>query len=365
MPSHRDVGRVVMDVAFFAASQVALYYALRYVLSSLSDTQPSKKKEKGESLLSQSGLSKEQLAALDLDEYESAIASEIIPPTSIDTTFESIGGLDEIISSLRETVIYPLTYPELFAAGGSLLAAPRGVLLYGHPGCGKTMLAKALAKESGATFINLPLSSLTSKWFGESNKLVAGLFSLARKLQPSIIFIDEIDSLFRERSQADHEVTGMLKAEFMTLWDGLTSGTDRILVLGATNRPNDIDPAILRRMPKRFAIRLPNLEQRIKILNLMLAHTKLAPGFSIDDLARRTDGLSGSDLKETCRNAAMVPVREFMREQGGSGLEAAKRDGFKIRPLEISDFAVHDSHAYAHVDPSKKVPTPAFVEALD
>lgn len=176
-------------MAFFAASQVALYYALRYVLSSLADSPGAskKQKEKGESLLSQTGLSKEQLAALELDEYEATIAGEIIPPNAIDTTFESIGGLDEIISSLRETVIYPLTYPELFAAGGSLLSAPRGVLLYGHPGCGKTMLAKALAKESGATFINLPLSSLTSKWFGESNKLVNGLFSLARKVQPSIV----------------------------------------------------------------------------------------------------------------------------------------------------------------------------------
>lgn len=95
-----------------------------------------------------------------MDEYESAIAGEIIPPSSIDVTFESIGGLDEIIASLRETVIYPLTYPELFASANGLLAAPKGVLLYGHPGCGKTMLAKALAKESGATFINLPLSSL-------------------------------------------------------------------------------------------------------------------------------------------------------------------------------------------------------------
>jgi ATP-dependent 26S proteasome regulatory subunit len=176
-------------VAFFAASQVALYYALRYVLSSLAEPggATKKAKAKGESLLSQTGLSKEQLAALDLDEYETSIAAEIIPPNALETTFESIGGLDEIISSLRETVIYPLTFPELFASGGGLLSAPRGVLLYGHPGCGKTMLAKALAKESGATFINLPLSSLTSKWFGESNKLVNGLFSLARKVQPSIV----------------------------------------------------------------------------------------------------------------------------------------------------------------------------------
>jgi SpoVK/Ycf46/Vps4 family AAA+-type ATPase len=187
----------------FAASQIALYYAFRYLLKQIDPSpRPSRKaKEKGESLLSQTGLSESQLQGLELDEYESTIAGEIIPPTSIDVTFESIGGLDEIIASLRETVIYPLCYPELFSSKNGLLSAPKGVLLYGHPGCGKTMLAKALAKESGATFINLPLSSLyvisclsrlsltrrTNKWFGESNKLVAGLFSLARKVQPSIV----------------------------------------------------------------------------------------------------------------------------------------------------------------------------------
>ncbi|ORY25934.1 ATPase [Naematelia encephala] len=362
MSSRRDIGRIVFDVAAFAASQLAVYYALRYVLSSLDQSSPTSKKakQKGQSLLTQTGLSDSQLAALELDEYESTIAGEIIPPSSIDVTFESIGGLDEIIASLRETVIYPLTFPELFAGSNGLLSAPKGVLLYGHPGCGKTMLAKALAKESGATFINLPLSSLTNKWFGESNKLVAGLFSLARKVQPSIIFIDEIDSLFRERSAGDHEVTGMMKAEFMTLWDGLTSGTDtRILVLGATNRPNDIDPAILRRMPKRFPIRLPNMQQRQKILALMLGHTKLAPDFSLSQLAARTDGLSGSDLRETCRNAAMAPVRELMREKGKSGkegLEAAQKEGFKLRPLRMDDFVLNDSHAYAHVEPSRKPP---------
>jgi SpoVK/Ycf46/Vps4 family AAA+-type ATPase len=146
----------------FAASQIALYYAFRYLLKQIDPSpRPSRKaKEKGESLLSQTGLSESQLQGLELDEYESTIAGEIIPPTSIDVTFESIGGLDEIIASLRETVIYPLCYPELFSSKNGLLSAPKGVLLYGHPGCGKTMLAKALAKESGATFINLPLSSL-------------------------------------------------------------------------------------------------------------------------------------------------------------------------------------------------------------
>ena len=107
-----------------------------------------------------------------------------------------IGGLDPIISSLRESVIYPLVFPELFTSS-SLLSAPKGVLLYGPPGCGKTMLARALAKESGATFINIAVSTLANKWYGESNKLINGMFGLARKLQPSIIFIDEIDSFLR------------------------------------------------------------------------------------------------------------------------------------------------------------------------
>ena len=191
---------------------------------------------------------------LQLDEYESTsaypfllslpnvcsgqIASEIIHPDDIEVRFsgtpttsflpptqppylylplrlQDIGGLDPIISSLRESVIYPLLYPNLFSSS-ALLGAPKGVLLFGPPGCGKTMLAKALAKESGATFINIAASVLTNKWYGESNKLVAGLFSLARKTQPSIVFIDEIDSFLRERTKGDHEVTGMMKAEFMT-----------------------------------------------------------------------------------------------------------------------------------------------------
>lgn len=126
-----------------------------------------------------------------------------------------IGGLDPIIASLRESVIYPLQYPGLFSSS-ALLGAPKGVLLFGPPGCGKTMLAKAMAKESGATFINIAASVITSKWFGDSNKLIAALFSLARKTQPSIVFIDEIDSFLRQRQKEDHEATGMMKAEFMT-----------------------------------------------------------------------------------------------------------------------------------------------------
>jgi ATP-dependent 26S proteasome regulatory subunit len=138
---------------------------------------------------------------------------EVIAPDEIPVTFEDIGGLETIIEELKESVIYPLTMPHLYAHTSSLLSAPSGVLLYGPPGCGKTMLAKALARESGACFINLHISTLTEKWYGDSNKLVAAVFSLARKLQPSIVFIDEIDAVLGQRRSGEHEASGMVKAE--------------------------------------------------------------------------------------------------------------------------------------------------------
>lgn len=149
-------------MAVFAASQIALFYAVRYVLSSFDPQKTERKKatKKGQEILSSLKTGDLDLSALELDEYEQTIAGEIVPPSSINTSFESIGGLEDVIGQLRETVIYPLTFPELFRSQGGLLAAPKGVLLYGHPGCGKTMIAKALAKESGATFINVPLSTL-------------------------------------------------------------------------------------------------------------------------------------------------------------------------------------------------------------
>lgn len=124
-----------------------------------------------------------------------------------------IGGLDMIIEELKESVIYPLTMPHLYQHAASLLSAPSGVLLYGPPGCGKTMLAKALAKESGASFINLHISTLTEKWYGDSNKIVRAVFSLARKMQPAIVFIDEIDAVLGTRRSGEHEASGMVKAE--------------------------------------------------------------------------------------------------------------------------------------------------------
>ena len=168
----------------------------------------------------------------------------------------------------------------------------------------------------------------------------------------------------------DHEVTAMMKAEFMTLWDGLTSSTDRILVLGATNRPTDIDSAILRRMPKRYAVRLPDAAQRRKILSIMLNDVPKNAHFSTDELVRKTDGFSGSDLRELCRAAAMVPVREVLRSKGGQeSVERARKteggapplDGMSlsVRPLKNSDFFVSDSAMPLNAD------MPDDAEALD
>lgn len=284
---------------------------------------------------------------LTLTPYEQTIAMEVVSPAEIPVTFHDIGGLDAIIEELRESVIYPLTMPHLYATHSSLLTAPSGVLLYGPPGCGKTMLAKALARESGACFINLHISTLTEKWYGDSNKLVAAVFSLARKLQPSIVFIDEIDAVLGQRRSGEHEASGMVKAEFMTHWDGLASATvgeggQRICILGATNRIQDIDEAILRRMPKKFPVGLPDSKQRRSIFELTLKDTKIDArpgGFDLDALVRVSAGMSGSDIKESCRDAAMVPVREYIQRAKASGEKMGR--GIKsdaVRGLQTDDF---------------------------
>lgn len=269
---------------------------------------------------------------------------DVVAPDDIPVSFEDIGGLAEIIEELKESVIYPLTMPHLYASTSSLLTAPSGVLLYGPPGCGKTMLAKALAHESGACFINLHISTLTEKWYGDSNKLVHAVFSLARKLQPSIVFIDEIDAVLGTRRSGEHEASGMVKAEFMTHWDGLTSSNSsgepqRVVVLGATNRIQDIDEAILRRMPKKFPVALPAAEQRQRILNLVLKETKIdRDHFDLPYLVHGMAGMSGSDIKEACRDAAMVPVRELIRQKKAAGQLMTSVDPNTVRGLRTDDF---------------------------
>lgn len=281
---------------------------------------------------------------LTLSQYEQAIAMDVVAPDDIPMSFEDIGGLGDVIEELKESVIYPLTMPHLYSSTSSLLTAPSGVLLYGPPGCGKTMLAKALAHESGACFINLHISTLTEKWYGDSNKLVNAVFSLARKLQPSIVFIDEIDAVLGTRRSGEHEASGMVKAEFMTHWDGLTSTNatgepQRVVVLGATNRIQDIDDAILRRMPKKFPVPLPQAHQRTRILGLILKDTKIdRQNFDLHYLVKVMAGMSGSDIKEACRDAAMVPVRELIRQKKAEGVHMTSVDPNEVRGLRTEDF---------------------------
>lgn len=269
---------------------------------------------------------------------------DVVAAEDIPLSFEDIGGLEGVIEELKESVIYPLTMPHLYSSTSSLLTAPSGVLLYGPPGCGKTMLAKALAHESGACFINLHISTLTEKWYGDSNKLVNAVFSLARKLQPAIVFIDEIDAVLGTRRSGEHEASGMVKAEFMTHWDGLTSANSRgepqrVVVLGATNRIQDIDDAILRRMPKKFPVSLPPEAQRLGILSLILKDTKIdRQHFDLHYLVRLMAGMSGSDIKEACRDAAMGPVRELLRNKRAQGAHLNAVNPVEVRGLRTEDF---------------------------
>ncbi|EPS62159.1 hypothetical protein M569_12633, partial [Genlisea aurea] len=247
--------------------------------------------------------------------YEDVIACDVANPDDLDVRFESIGGLDGIKEALFELVILPLKRPELFSHG-KLLGPQKGVLLYGPPGTGKTMLAKAIAKESGSVFINVRLSNLMSKWFGDAQKLVAAIFSLAYKLQPAIVFIDEVDGFLGQRKSSDHEAMANMKTEFMALWDGFTTDEHaRVMVLAATNRPSELDEAVLRRFPQSFEIGIPDHKSRVDILKVILKDEKVEEGIDYGWIAGLCNGQTGSDLLEICKKAAYYPIRELLDDE--------------------------------------------------
>ncbi len=248
---------------------------------------------------------------LSLNKYEEDIAvSGAVHPSDIKSSFDDIGGHEQVIKELvgnLSAMLNPEDDPILaHLAKSRLYQPPSGILLYGPPGCGKTLIAKALAAESGARFINVPLSLLFDKWVGETEKYIEALFTLAKKIQPAIIFIDEIDSITRRRNEFDSGWNATMKSQFLSLWDGLlTDRSAHVVVLGATNRRQDIDEAFMRRLPLQFKIDLPDSQQRIKIIKVLLSDVKLSHDFSYTRLATITEGFSGSDLKEICRRTIM------------------------------------------------------------
>ncbi|KAK9052624.1 hypothetical protein SSX86_029254 [Deinandra increscens subsp. villosa] len=278
----------------------------------------------------------QNLKNLAKDEYESNFISAVVPPGEIGIKFDDIGALEDVKTALHELAILPMKRPELFSRG-NLLRPCKGILLFGPPGTGKTLLAKALATEAGANFISITGSTLTSKWFGDAEKLTKALFSFASKLAPVIVFVDEVDSLLGARGGGfEHEATRRMRNEFMAAWDGLRSkDSQRILILGATNRPFDLDDAVIRRLPRRIYVDLPDADNRLKILKIFLAKENIEPEFDIRGLANATEGYSGSDLKNLCIAAAYRPVQELLDEEK----KGKKYDRTPaLRSLNLDDF---------------------------
>ena len=238
--------------------------------------------------------------------------------------FCDIRAPESTIETLKILVSLPLKRPDAFSYGVLSKNFINGILLFGPPGTGKTMLAKAVAKESGARVLEIKGSEVYDMYVGEGEKNVKvlcatsdldlteqAIFSLARKLSPCVVFIDEVDTIFSSRNGSERHVSHReIINQFMAEWDGINALNSGVLILGATNRPFDLDDAILRRMPRRILVDLPTEEDRLFILKLLLADEVLDPAVDLHGLAQRANLYSGSDLKNVCVSAAVAAVTE-------------------------------------------------------
>ncbi len=262
-------------------------------------------------------------------ELSAAIQDAIITERPM-IKWDDVADLETAKQALREAIILPLLRPDLFKGARKPW---RGVLLFGPPGCGKTLLAKAVASECDATFFNVSAATLVSKWLGESEKLVRELFKFSKEKQPSIVFFDEVDAIATTRGGTEHDAIRRVKLQLMQEMQGLaTEVSEQIVVIGTTNVPWAIDPAFRRRFEKRILVPLPEKEAREQIFRIHTKDVELDESIVFNLLAEITEGFSGADIEIVCREAIMNPIREMDK----SGLLKDKEA--KIRPVTIEDF---------------------------
>lgn len=233
------------------------------------------------------------------------------------TTWADIGGLESVKRELRELVQYPVEHPEMFEKFG--MSPSKGVLFYGPPGCGKTLLAKAVANECQANFISVKGPELLTMWFGESEGNVRELFDKARGAAPCVMFFDELDSIARARGSSLGDAGGAgdrVMNQLLTEMDGV-GAKKSIFIIGATNRPDILDPAIMRpgRLDQLLFIPMPDLVSRASILRATLRKSPISPDVDLEFLARHTEKFSGADLTEICQRAAKLAIRENIEKE--------------------------------------------------
>jgi len=263
----------------------------------------------------------------------------IVAAASIDkkprVTYDEIGGLKDQIKRLREIVELPLRHPEVFAKLG--IEPHSGILMYGSPGCGKTLIAKALASESAANFYIINGPEIVNKYYGETEARLRDIFKEAKESAPSIIFIDEIDAIAPKREEAFGDVEKRVVAQLLALMDGM-SDRGNVIVLGATNRPDSIDPALRRpgRFDREIEIGAPNAEERFEILGIHTRGMPLAHDIDLQGLASELNGYTGADIKALCREAAMKALRRYIPEIDSEG------DRVSPETLEVMDISNKD-----------------------
>jgi SpoVK/Ycf46/Vps4 family AAA+-type ATPase len=243
--------------------------------------------------------------------HEKRLLGGVIEPDKIKTTFNDVHAPIETIEALKTLTTLSLIRPEAFLYGVLATDKIPGLLLYGPPGTGKTLLAKAVAKESGAAMLEVSAAEINDMYVGEGEKNVKALFSLAKKLSPCVVFIDEADALFSSRTGGHQRVSHReLLNQFLKEWDGMSNDSAGAFIMVATNRPGDLDEAVLRRLPRRLLVDLPTENDRLEILKIHLRDEQLAEDVDLSDLAKKTPFYSGSDLKNLSVAAALNCVRE-------------------------------------------------------